>query len=162
MPCTLSLIFSMAIMLQQLESGLLSPWSWSEREMVEKAVHFQHLFVILGNYLCSLIYEVLWLLKYIISSCSENATFRVYIVLPLLPAFEADLDPQVGGGSPLFSVLHWVQQSLSGHDNSLIKKLHDNGECKIIVTWFESWWALDYFIWLLPKYCVITIMFIVE
>jgi len=54
--------------------------------------------------------------------------FRVYIVLPLLPAFEADLDPQKSGGSALFSVLYWIQQSLIGHENSLFKKLRSHGE----------------------------------
>ncbi|XP_067950671.1 phospholipase D1-like [Watersipora subatra] len=67
------------------------------------------------------------LVNRILKAHKANETFRVYIVLPLLPAFEADLDPHKSGGSPLFSILHYVQQSLNGHDNSLFKTLYKHG-----------------------------------
>ncbi|VDN02247.1 unnamed protein product [Thelazia callipaeda] len=51
----------------------------------------------------------------------SNETFRVYIMLPLLPGFEGDIGAP--GGSALQAVLHWTYKSLCRGPGSLIENL---------------------------------------
>ncbi|XP_053397424.1 phospholipase D1-like [Mercenaria mercenaria] len=57
----------------------------------------------------------------------ENEAFRVYVVLPLLPAFEGEIG--ANGGYAIQAVLHWNYKSISKGENSvwaqLLKKVDD-------------------------------------
>lgn len=52
-------------------------------------------------------------------------TFRVFILLPLMPGFEGDIS--MPGSSALQVVLHWIYQSLSRGPNSLMHQLAVGG-----------------------------------
>lgn len=51
----------------------------------------------------------------------ENETFRVYVVLPLLPAFEGEIG--ANGGYAIQAVLHWNYKSISKGENSVWAQL---------------------------------------
>ncbi|CAD5217208.1 unnamed protein product [Bursaphelenchus xylophilus] len=55
----------------------------------------------------------------------EGTTFRVYVLIPLLPGFEGDLGS--GNYSALMAVLHWTLSSISKGPHSLIENLKING-----------------------------------
>ncbi|PAV76032.1 hypothetical protein WR25_02848 [Diploscapter pachys] len=57
----------------------------------------------------------------IIRAHKDKETFRVYILIPLLPGFEGDVGAP--GGSALQAVLHWTYQSLSQGEHCLLNKL---------------------------------------
>ncbi|XP_045763314.1 phospholipase D2 isoform X1 [Maniola jurtina] len=54
-----------------------------------------------------------------------NETFRVYVVMPLLPGFEGE----VGGpsGTSLHAVTHWNYQSISRSKEAIITRLYEAG-----------------------------------
>ena len=51
----------------------------------------------------------------------EKEVFRVYILLPLLPAFEGDIAGDTGSG--MRAIMYYQYQSISRGDQSLIVKL---------------------------------------
>lgn len=55
----------------------------------------------------------------------ENETFRVYVVLPLLPAFEGEIG--ANGGYAIQAVLHWNYKSISKGENSVWAQLQKKG-----------------------------------
>ncbi|KAJ1354973.1 hypothetical protein KIN20_012078, partial [Parelaphostrongylus tenuis] len=57
----------------------------------------------------------------VIRAYKENETFRVYIMIPLMPGFEGNVGAP--GGSSLQAVLHWTYQSLSRGPNSLFERV---------------------------------------
>lgn len=56
---------------------------------------------------------------------SQKETFRVYVVLPLLPAFEGEIG--ANGGYAIQAVLHWNYKSISKGENSLWQQLQKRG-----------------------------------
>ncbi|CAG9767038.1 unnamed protein product [Ceutorhynchus assimilis] len=65
------------------------------------------------------------LYKRIIRAHKEKATFRVYVVMPLLPAFEGE----VGGatGTSLHAITHWNYASISRGKDAILNRLKDAG-----------------------------------
>ncbi|KAL4233460.1 hypothetical protein ACF0H5_008141 [Mactra antiquata] len=61
------------------------------------------------------------LVERIVRAYKENETFRVYVVLPLLPAFEGEIG--ANGGYAIQAVLHWNYRSISKGDNSVWAQL---------------------------------------
>ncbi|XP_068130037.1 phospholipase D2-like [Hyperolius riggenbachi] len=53
----------------------------------------------------------------------ENATFRVYILVPLLPGFEGNID--LGGGNSIQAILHYTYSSICRGDTSIISQLKE-------------------------------------
>ncbi|XP_073510611.1 phospholipase D2 isoform X2 [Phyllobates terribilis] len=53
----------------------------------------------------------------------EGRTFRVFIVIPLLPGFEGNID--MGGGNSIQAILHFTYSSICRGDNSIISRLKD-------------------------------------
>ena len=56
---------------------------------------------------------------------SYSQTFRVYVFLPLLPAFQGDVG-EAGSGA-IHAILHWEYKSICRGHNSLIGRLKDAG-----------------------------------
>ncbi|XP_050299678.1 phospholipase D2 [Anthonomus grandis grandis] len=65
------------------------------------------------------------LYKRIIRAHKEKATFRVYVVMPLLPAFEGE----VGGatGTSLHAITHWNYASISSGKDAILNRLKTAG-----------------------------------
>lgn len=65
------------------------------------------------------------LLRRIVRAHRERQTFRVYVVMPLLPAFEGD----VGGttGTALRAITHWNYASICRGKGSLVERLRAAG-----------------------------------
>ncbi|XP_022901663.2 phospholipase D1 isoform X1 [Onthophagus taurus] len=65
------------------------------------------------------------LFKRIIRAHKENATFRVYVVLPLLPGFEGE----VGGpsGNSIRAITQWNYSTISRGKDSLLSRLTEAG-----------------------------------
>ena len=61
----------------------------------------------------------------IVKAYKARETFRVYILLPLLPAFEGDIAGDSGSG--MRAIMHYQYQSISRGNNSLIHKLEMEG-----------------------------------
>ncbi|KRZ68452.1 Phospholipase D1, partial [Trichinella papuae] len=57
----------------------------------------------------------------ILQAYNDKETFRVYVMMPLLPGFEGQLGTT--GGSALQAVLHWTYRSLCKGSNSLLFNL---------------------------------------
>ncbi|KAK0393419.1 hypothetical protein QR680_000203 [Steinernema hermaphroditum] len=55
----------------------------------------------------------------------DNETYRVYVLVPLLPGFEGDVASTAG--SSLQAVLNWTYRSVSRGPNSLIENLKQRG-----------------------------------
>ncbi|KAM9311156.1 phospholipase D2 [Gastrophryne carolinensis] len=53
----------------------------------------------------------------------ENATFRVFIVIPLLPGFEGNID--LGGGNSIQAILHYTYSSICRGEHSIITRLKE-------------------------------------
>ncbi|CAJ0942581.1 unnamed protein product, partial [Ranitomeya imitator] len=53
----------------------------------------------------------------------EGRTFRVFIVIPLLPGFEGNID--MGGGNSIQAILHFTYSSICRGDNSIITRLKE-------------------------------------
>ena len=66
--------------------------------------------------------------------CRNKETFRVYIVLPLLPAFEGEIG--TSGGYALQAVTHWNYKSISKGPNSLWNNLLQKGKGLFIADFF--------------------------
>uniref|UniRef100_H3ACG7 Phospholipase n=1 Tax=Latimeria chalumnae TaxID=7897 RepID=H3ACG7_LATCH len=61
------------------------------------------------------------IVKRILRAHSENAKFRVYIVIPLLPGFEGDI--ATGGGNAIKAILHFTYRSICRGDCSILSRL---------------------------------------
>ncbi|KAI6194536.1 Phospholipase [Aphelenchoides besseyi] len=61
----------------------------------------------------------------IVRAHREGKTFRVYILIPLLPGFEGKINAT--DYSALLAVLHWTMLSISQGDHSLLVNLNRNG-----------------------------------
>uniref|UniRef100_A0A914HQS8 Phospholipase n=1 Tax=Globodera rostochiensis TaxID=31243 RepID=A0A914HQS8_GLORO len=61
----------------------------------------------------------------IIRAYREKETFRVFVLIPLLPGFEGDIGAT--SYSALLAVLHWTMLSISKGDHSLIQNLQRAG-----------------------------------
>ena len=57
---------------------------------------------------------------------SAGELFRVYVVMPLLPAFEGELG--TSRGSAIQAVLHWNYQSISRGGRSMLELLAAHSE----------------------------------
>lgn len=53
----------------------------------------------------------------------EGKTFRVYIVIPLLPGFEGNIE--MGGGNSIQAILHFTYSSISRGDSCIISRLKE-------------------------------------
>lgn len=118
----------------------VSTWScgFLEPDIVEQSIHdgyidaitrSQHYIYIENQFFVSLsqqntdtrnlIAESLY--KRILRAHKENATFRVYVVMPLLPGFEGE----VGGatGTSLHAITHWNYASIVRGKDSLLQRL---------------------------------------
>ncbi|XP_054851085.1 phospholipase D2 [Eublepharis macularius] len=51
----------------------------------------------------------------------EKKPFRVYVLLPLLPGFEGDIDQ--GGGNSIQAILHFTYRTLCRGDSSIVSRL---------------------------------------
>ncbi|XP_018427662.1 PREDICTED: phospholipase D2-like [Nanorana parkeri] len=63
------------------------------------------------------------IVKRIRKAHKENATFRVFIVIPLLPGFEGNIE--LGGGYSIQAILHFTYSSLCRGENSIIFQLKE-------------------------------------
>ncbi|KAF7634235.1 Phospholipase [Meloidogyne graminicola] len=61
----------------------------------------------------------------IIRAHRENETFRVFILIPLLPGFEGDIGAT--SYSALLAVLHWTMLSIAKGEHSLVENLRKGG-----------------------------------
>jgi len=61
----------------------------------------------------------------IVAAHENNQTFRVYILMPLLPAFEGDIAGDSGSG--MRAIMYYQYQSISRGENSLINRLEQSG-----------------------------------
>ncbi|GJQ65160.1 Pld [Trypoxylus dichotomus] len=122
----------------------VSTWScgFLEPYMVEQSIHeayvdainrSQHYIYIENQFFITLpscnsatrnqIQESLY--KRILRAHKEGATFRVYVILPLLPGFEGE----VGGpsGASIRVITHWNYHSISRGKDALLNRLKDAG-----------------------------------
>ncbi|KAL7071209.1 hypothetical protein ACQ4LE_009433 [Meloidogyne hapla] len=61
----------------------------------------------------------------IIRAHRENETFRVFVLIPLLPGFEGDIGAT--SYSALLAVLHWTMLSISKGEHSMVENLRKGG-----------------------------------
>ncbi|XP_030747183.1 phospholipase D2 [Sitophilus oryzae] len=122
----------------------ISTWSggFLEPDYVEQSIHeayietitrAQHYVYIENQFFITLAYNNLntknqigeALYKRIIRAYKEKATFRVYVVMPLLPGFEGE----VGGatGTSLHAITHWNYASISSGRDAILNRLKDAG-----------------------------------
>ncbi|CAH0561123.1 unnamed protein product [Brassicogethes aeneus] len=118
----------------------VSTWSigFLEPDTVEQSIHeayidtitrAQHYIYIENQFFISISYiknqiaDAIF--KRIIRAYKGKETFRVYVVMPLLPGFEGE----VGGttGTSLHAITHWNYASISRDKNSLLNKLKAAG-----------------------------------
>ncbi|KAM4675467.1 phospholipase D2 isoform 2-T3 [Discoglossus pictus] len=59
----------------------------------------------------------------ILKAHKENATFRVFILIPLLPGFEGNIE--LGGGNSIQAILHYTYSTICRGDNSIISRLKE-------------------------------------
>ncbi|KRZ21202.1 Phospholipase D1, partial [Trichinella pseudospiralis] len=99
-----------------------SQWSFGSN-MVEDSIHraYNQFFVSLlnSNEVHNSIAKALY--DRILQAYNDKETFRVYVMMPLLPGFEGQLGTT--GGSALQAVLHWTYRSLCKGSNSLLFNL---------------------------------------
>ena len=63
---------------------------------------------------------------------SDKQTFRVYVVMPLLPAFEGEIG--TNKGTAIQAITHWNYSSICRGDDSLLGKLkHAGGEESFLI-----------------------------
>merc|ERR1719430_1941897 len=65
------------------------------------------------------------LFERIVKAHKSRETFRVYIILPLLPAFEGDIAGESGSG--MRAIMYYQYQSISRGRNSLVDRLEMEG-----------------------------------
>ncbi|XP_038048919.1 phospholipase D1-like [Patiria miniata] len=65
------------------------------------------------------------LFQRILRAFENNETFRVYVFLPLLPAFQGDVG-EAGGGA-IHAILHWEYQSICRGNKSLLGRMLQAG-----------------------------------
>ena len=58
--------------------------------------------------------------------CRENRKFRVFVLVPLLPAFEGQVEDATTGNA-LKVILHYNYASMCRGSNSLLSRLIENG-----------------------------------
>ena len=58
--------------------------------------------------------------------CRENKKFRVFVLVPLLPAFEGQVEDATTGNA-LKVILHYNYASMCRGTNSLLSRLIENG-----------------------------------
>lgn len=63
------------------------------------------------------------IVKRISRAHKDNATFRVFIVIPLLPGFEGNIE--MGGGNSIQAILHFTYSSICRGENSIISQLKE-------------------------------------
>ncbi|KAG2468059.1 PLD2 Phospholipase, partial [Polypterus senegalus] len=61
------------------------------------------------------------IVKRILQAHSENKTFRVFVVVPLLPGFEGDIT--TGGGKSIQAILHFTYRTMCRGDSSILTRL---------------------------------------
>ena len=59
-------------------------------------------------------------------ACSDGEVFRVYVVMPLLPAFEGEVG--TSSGAAIQVVMHWNYMSISRGGKSLLERLAAESE----------------------------------
>ncbi|CAH2272671.1 phospholipase D2 isoform X1 [Pelobates cultripes] len=59
----------------------------------------------------------------ILRAYSTNTKFRVFIVIPLIPGFEGNIN--VGGGNSIQAILHFTFSTICRGDNSIISRLKE-------------------------------------
>ncbi|XP_071943012.1 phospholipase D1-like [Antedon mediterranea] len=65
------------------------------------------------------------LFQRIVKAYREKATFRVYVVLPLLPAFQGEVGEDEGRS--IHAILHWEYKSICKGEGSLLERLKKEG-----------------------------------
>ncbi|XP_053321087.1 phospholipase D2 [Spea bombifrons] len=60
----------------------------------------------------------------ILRAYGTNSKFRVFIVIPLLPGFEGNIE--LGGGNSIQAILHYTYSSICRGDGSIISRLKDH------------------------------------
>ncbi|XP_075062479.1 phospholipase D2 [Mixophyes fleayi] len=63
------------------------------------------------------------IVKRICRAHKEHSKFRVFIVIPLLPGFEGNID--LGGGNSIQAILHYTYSSICRGDSSIISRLKE-------------------------------------
>lgn len=61
------------------------------------------------------------IVKRILRAHSEQKTFRVYVVVPLLPGFEGDISE--GGGNAIQAILHFTYRTICRGEHSILSRL---------------------------------------
>ncbi|KAM8973605.1 phospholipase D2 isoform 1-T1 [Pelodytes ibericus] len=59
----------------------------------------------------------------ILQAHSVNANFRVFVVIPLIPGFEGNME--MGGGNSIQAILHYTYSTICRGDNSIISRLKE-------------------------------------
>ncbi|KAF4521151.1 hypothetical protein B566_EDAN012917 [Ephemera danica] len=65
------------------------------------------------------------LFQRILAAHNAGETFRVYVVMPLLPAFEGEMGTSTGGA--LASITHWNYASINRGKGAILERLKDEG-----------------------------------
>ncbi|KAM8880948.1 LOW QUALITY PROTEIN: phospholipase D1-like [Synchiropus picturatus] len=65
----------------------------------------------------------------IIRAFREGTKYRVYVVTPLLPGFEGDIN--TGGGSAIQAVMHFNYRTMNRGEHSIISQLKKESECPL-------------------------------
>lgn len=65
-------------------------------------------------------------------SSRDKETFRVYVILPLLPAFEGELG--TSKGTCIQAIIHWNYQSISRGGQSLLERLVPHGTLSLCLS----------------------------
>ncbi|CAM8993160.1 unnamed protein product [Rhodiola kirilowii] len=96
--------------------------------LIEKAEHFVYIenqFFISGlsgdDVIRNRVLEALY--RRIMRAYSEKKSFRVIIVIPLLPGFQGGLDD--GGAASVRAIMHWQYRTISRGHNSILHNLYD-------------------------------------
>lgn len=75
------------------------------------------------------------LYRRILRAYREGSTFRVYVVMPLLPAFEGEIG--TGSGTAIQAITHWNYASICRGFNSLCQRLtRDVGDPSAYITFY--------------------------
>ncbi|XP_053574304.1 phospholipase D2 [Bombina bombina] len=63
------------------------------------------------------------IVKRILQAYRDNSTFRVFIVIPLMPGFEGNIE--LGGGNSIQAILHYTYSTICRGENSIISRLKE-------------------------------------
>ncbi|KAG5843907.1 hypothetical protein ANANG_G00155870 [Anguilla anguilla] len=66
------------------------------------------------------------IVKRILRAHSEQQTYRVYVIVPLLPGFEGDITR--GGGNAIQAILHYTYRTMCRGDFSILARLKEHME----------------------------------